>query len=120
MPEATPTTVPATTPAVEVGATPGSPASGDLTLGDLAQRVNAAWPAVTAYRVTFTGTTVSSPAAAGSPVARAAATPGATPVARPRETFVSVREVVLPDQQRQVVTGLGDNDHEAVAIGDAM
>jgi hypothetical protein len=48
------------------------------------------------------------------------ATPGATPVARPRETFVSMREVVLPDRQRQDVRGLGDMDHEAIAIGDRL
>ena len=38
-------------------------------------------------------------------------------MARPRETFVSIREVVLPDRQRQDVRGLGDIDHEAIAIG---
>jgi hypothetical protein len=48
------------------------------------------------------------------------ATPGATPVARPREAFVSIREVVLPDRQRQDLRGLGENDHEAIAIGDQL
>jgi hypothetical protein len=121
MPEATPPTGPETPPPAEESATtPASPVSGELTLGDLAQRVNAAWPAVTSYRVTFTGATVPGPAAAGTPAARAVATPGATPLARPREAFVSVREVDLPDRQHQAVTGLGGDDHEAIAIGDEL
>ena len=41
-------------------------------------------------------------------------------MARPRGTFVSIREVVLPDRQRQDVRGLGVNDHEAIAIGDRL
>jgi hypothetical protein len=41
-------------------------------------------------------------------------------VARSRETFVSIREVVLPDQQRQELRGLGADDHEAIAIGDRL
>jgi hypothetical protein len=41
-------------------------------------------------------------------------------VARPRETFTTVREVVLPDRQAQRVSGLGASDHEAVAIGDRL
>jgi hypothetical protein len=31
-----------------------------------------------------------------------------------------VREVELPDRQRQSVTGLGGEDHEAIAIGNAL
>ena len=129
MPEAAPTTAPDTTPPVEESAaTPGTPAPAELTLGVLAERVNAAWPTVLSYRVTFTGSTVAMPAAPGTPVARLLATPGATPmatpgatpVARSREMFVSVREVIVPDRQRQVVTGLGPDDHEAVAIGDEL
>ena len=64
------------------------------------------------------GTPVARPLA--TPAATPIATPGATPVARPRETFVSIREVVLPDRQRQDVRGLGDVDHEAIAIGDRL
>ena len=41
-------------------------------------------------------------------------------MARPRGTFVSIREVVLPDRQRQEVRGLGENDHEAIAVGDRI
>jgi hypothetical protein len=131
MPEATPTTTPETAPSVEESiATPGTPASAELelTLGELAERVDAAWPAVRSYRITFTGSTSAMSTGVGTPVARplatpgatAVATPGATPVARPRGTFVSIREVILPDRQRQEVRGLGENDHEAVAIDDRL
>ena len=131
MSEASPTAIPETHPPVEGGvATPGTPASTQLTLGELARRVNAAWPTVRSYRITFTGSTVPAPTGLGlgtpvarplaSPAATPVATPGATPVARPRETFVSIREVVLPDRQRQDVRGLGDIDHEAIAIGNQL
>jgi hypothetical protein len=129
MPEPTPTTsLPITPPVEERTATPGTPASAELTLGELAERVNAAWPTVHSYRITFTGSTLATPAGVGTPVARplatpgatSMATPGATPVARAREAFVSIREVVLPDRQRQDVRGLGENDHEAIAIGDRL
>ena len=129
MPEPSPTPAPEITPpAEERVATPGTPASTQLTLGELAERVNAAWPTVGSYRITFTGSTLSMPAGLGTPVARPLATPAATPmgtlaatpVARPRETFVSIREVVLPDRQRQDLRGLGEHDHEAIAIGDRL
>ena len=129
MPEATPTTTPETAPSGEERvATPGTPASAELTLGDLAERVEAAWPSVRSYRITFTGSTSAMSAGPGTPVARPlatpgatpVATPGATPVARPRGTFVSIREVILPHRQRQDVRGLGANDHEAIAIGDRL
>jgi hypothetical protein len=129
MPEATPTTTPETATSEEERiATPGTPASAELTLGELADRVNAAWPAVRSYRITFTGSTSAMSTGLGTPVARALATPGASPVAspaaapvaRPRGTFVSIREVTLPDRQRQDVRGLGANDHEAIAIGDRL
>ena len=124
MPESTPIapTAPATADPAEVAAvsTPASPIEGLLTFGDLADRVGAAWPEVESYRVAFVGTALSGPAGAGTPAARPAATPGANPIARPRETYTTVREVALPDRQRQTVTGLGDDDHEAVAIGNAL
>ncbi len=41
-------------------------------------------------------------------------------MARPRDTYTTVREVELPDRQRQTVTGLGADDHEAIAIGNAL
>jgi hypothetical protein len=129
MPESTPTTIPENTPPVEESvATPGTPASAEITLGELAERVNATWPTVRSYRITFTGSTLPIPTGLGTPVARPLATPaatpiitpGATPVARPSETFVSIREVVLPDRQRQDVRGLGEIDHEAIAIGNKL
>ena len=129
MPGTTPTTTPETTPPIETGAaTPGTAAATELTLGELAERVDAAWPTVRSYRITFTGSTSAMPAGLGTPVARPLATPGATPqatpgatpVARSRETFVSIREVVSPDQQRQELRGLGADDHEAIAIGDRL
>jgi hypothetical protein len=129
MPEATPTPIPEKTrPVEESAATPATPATAELTLGELAARVNATWPAVRSYRITFTGSTVATSTGPGTPVARPLATPGATPmatpgatpVARARDTFVSIREVVLPDRQRQDVRGLGGNDHEAVAAGDPL
>jgi hypothetical protein len=129
MPDATPTTTPETAPSIEESvATPGTPASVELTLGELAERVDAAWPTVRSYRITFTGSTSTTSTGPGTPVTRPQATPGATPVvstgatpvARSRGTFVSIREVVLPDRQRQEVRGLGENDHEAIAIGDRL
>ena len=113
-----PATVPATPTAEQPAAsTPGTPPAGSLTLGELAARVNAAWPAVMSYRVTFTGLSAIQPSAAGTPVARPPATPDATPLPRSGGMIVSVREVVLPDRQRQDVTGLGADDHEAIATG---
>jgi hypothetical protein len=129
MPEPTPTTSPPTTPPVEERvATPATPASTELTLGELAERIDAAWSTVRSYRITFTGSTLATSTGLGTPVARPlaapgatpVATPGATPVARPRETFVTIRDIVLPDRQRQDVRGLEQNDHEAVAIGDRL
>jgi hypothetical protein len=122
MPESTPTapTVPATPPVAPDDATPGTPETASQTFGDLADRVAAAWPQVVSYRVTFTGTAPSSPVQAATPVSRSAATPAATPTRRPPGTYTTVREVELPDRQRQSVTGLGADDHEAIAIGNAL
>jgi hypothetical protein len=121
MPEAPTATPAATAPGSEIPvATPATPATDALTLGDLAERVNAAWADVASYQLTFTGPAIALPIASGTPVATPVATPGATPVARPRGTSVSVREVVLPDRQRQEVTGRGADDHEAIAIGDEL
>ena len=129
MQETAPTAPPDTSPPTsDIVATPATSASGELTLGDLAERISVAWSTLGSYRVTSTGSTVVMPAALGTPVARPLATPGATPVASPgatpvaptRETFVSVRDVVLPDRQRQEVTGLETVDHEAVAIGNEL
>jgi hypothetical protein len=96
----------------EVVGTPATP-SGELTLGALAERVNAAWAGVGSYRATFTGGPVSAPPAPGTPLA----SPVATPVAGSTDVFTSVREVVLPDRQRQTVSGAGADDHEAILAG---
>ncbi len=123
MPETAPTTTttaPATASPVAVAATPGTPAVAGVTFGDIADRVSAAWPSVRSYRVTFTGTALASLTGTGTPVSGTSATPGATPTARARDTFTTVREVTLPDRQRQTVIGLGADDHEAVAVGSTL
>lgn len=94
-----------------------------LTLGDLSVRITNAWDDVSAYRITSTGASGMAPppgGTSGTPVSQASATPGATPVARERGTFTFVREVLLPDRQRQVVSGLGASDHEAILSGDRL
>ena len=122
MPEtaSTATPVPTTTAPAVVQATPGTPEGEALTFGDLADRVSAAWPGVQSYRITFFGAAPSSPTGNGTPVARDLATPGATPVARERAAYTTVREIELPDRQHQTVTGLGADDHEAIAIGNHL
>jgi hypothetical protein len=125
MPPAGPTSVP-TVPAAEGTSSPAasSPTAGILTLGVLASRVNQAWGEVRSYRVTTTGpsalpapaaTPIASPMA--SPVSSPIATPMATPVPPRRGTFISTREVVLPDRQREELSGAGEDDHEAIAVG---
>lgn len=119
-PEPSPPTTPSTAPTAEAGtATPATPATGGLTLGELASRVQKAWADVTSYRLTSTTEAMAAPAPA-TPVASSVATPGATPVVRAKSTVTFVREVVLPDLQRQEVTGLGANDHEAIATADGI
>jgi hypothetical protein len=117
---APPTAPPSTAPAEAATATPGTPEAAEFTLGDLATRIGTAWSAVDSFQITSTGPVTIAPAASASPVASPLATPGATPVARTAGTFTSVRDVVLPDRQRQLVTGRGDGDYEAIAIGDGL
>ncbi len=123
-PESTPTPAQPTVSGSDERATPPVVATPEmLTLGDLAVRITNAWDDVSAYRITSTGATGMAPPpgeTSGTPVSEAAATPGATPVARERGTFTFVREVVLPDQQRQVVSGLGANDYEAISTNDRL
>jgi len=91
------------------GGTPAaSPAAGAVTLGDLVARVDAAWAGAGSYRAVF------SPLAAG-------ATPAATPLATPATGATgieSLREVVLPDRQRQEVRRGGEVTSEAIAVAD--
>ena len=121
LPAAEPTVMPSVTPSASAGtAAAGTPAQTGLTLGDLAARVNAAWPTVRAYRITFTGPVLAQARGAATPLAGTDATPAATPLAQAQRALVSMREVVLPDLQRQEVTGLGAYDHEAVAAGGTL
>jgi hypothetical protein len=98
--------------------------SSPVTFGDLADRVNAAWADVRTYRAEFRST---------SPATPPLATPGWTNVATPigvgaaqqttpvaTSAFVALREVVLPDKQRQTLTGSGEDDHEAIVVGDTI
>lgn len=123
MPEETPPT--ATAPAV-TDQTPATatPPGALLTFGNLATRVNAAWRDTGSYRIAISGGTMPAPMAPASPIASPMATPmatlAATPVTRTPSAYLSVREVVLPDLQRQEVTGLGADDHEAIATADGI
>lgn len=118
MPEATPTPEP---PAVETPpaavATPAATATARLTLGDLADRVDAAWEDVESYRLVSVVAAQPNPVA--TPVAAAEATPGATPVATTGQ-IVATRDVILPDLQHLTVTGWGDNDFEAISDGETI
>lgn len=109
------------------------------TLGDLAARMNIAWAGVRSFRAVHTGPAAAmplsrQPAAApplATPVAAAAATPAASPVAATPAAAATpvaagsgsprtILEVVLPDRVRQVVSGTGDGDHEAIVVGDEV
>jgi hypothetical protein len=126
MPESVPATAPPSAPSIESATPPPGTAEANIvTLGDLVARVNAAWASVSSYRAIFTSEAAAAPVPpatpiatpVGTPVATPIATPLATPIARARETFIFEREVVLPDQQRQEASGIGPNDHEAIATG---
>lgn len=124
MPAPTPTQGPTSAPSQPpVQSTPpvaiASPAASPATLGDLAANVNAAWSKVTSYRITFTGASMMAQSLPGSPVASPAATPQATPVGESATALVSVREVA-PGGQRQTVSGLGADDHEAILSGEQI
>ena len=109
-------------------ATPGTPASAELTLGELAERVDAAWPAVRSYRITFTGSTSARPPAWGHRSRgrwrRRARRPWRPQERRPwpdrARTFVSIRKWSCPIGSDRTCAALGANDHEAIAIGDRL
>lgn len=121
MPESVPPTAPTTDEGTPATATPPGAL---LTFGNLATRINAAWQDVESYRITYTGGSIPAPLSPASPVASPIASPiaspAATPVARTPAAYVSVREVVLPDVQRQEVSGLGADDHEAISTPDGV
>lgn len=116
MPEATPTSVPSAVETKTSGvATPAATAAARLTLGDLANRVDAAWANVESYRVVRTG--AAAPIPTDDHDHPATATPAAaTPVSDPGQ-FFATRDVILPDVQHMTVTGLGENDFEAISNG---
>ncbi len=118
MPEPTPAPAP---PGVETPPAASSPAATPaprLTLGDIAERVEVAWSGVESYRVVRTGAAAPIPtedhdhAATATPVA-------ATPVSEAAQ-FTATRDVILPDVQHMTVTGLGENDFEAISSRDAI
>jgi hypothetical protein len=86
----------------------------------LASRVNTAWANVESFQVTSTSQGLTMPEQLGTPIASPVATPGATPVSRQTVEIVFARDVILPDLQRQGVSGLGSEDHEAIVSGDAI
>lgn len=115
MPEAAPTSVPPAAETAPAGvSTPAATAEAALTLGDLAQRVDAAWANVESYRVVSVVT--APPAPRATPVGAAAATPGATPVSTSAQV-TATRDVLLPNTQHMTVTGWGENDFEAISDG---
>lgn len=85
-----------------------------LTLGTLSDRMSAAMGGITSYRATFVGS--------GADALREAREAGtaATPVGAGRGPFTVSREFIAPDRQRQVLTGAGSDDHEAILIGPAL
>lgn len=85
-----------------------------LTLGALADRTNAAMSGLSSYRATFVGS--------GADVLREAREAGsaATPVGADTGPITVVREFIAPDRQRQVLSGAGAVDHEAILIGPAL
>lgn len=123
MPEpAPPTEPPSAPPAVttpESSEATASPVAA-LTLGELADRVNTAWADVESFQITSTSQGLALAEQPGTPVASPVATPGATPISRQTVEIVFARDVVLPDQQRQGVSGIGAEDHEAIVSGDTI
>jgi hypothetical protein len=112
-----PTSAPA--PATETPATSASPAAAsptanEITVGELAGRIAAAWGGVTTYRATFT-TTALLPSAAASPVASPPAR--ASPVAVLTMITV-VDEVALPDRRHRVERAGEAITTEVIVIGD--
>lgn len=90
------------TPAASPAASPVDPSAlqpGEVTLGQVADRIAAAWPSVTSYRSETANLLVD-----GSPVPNAA---------------VVTREVLIPDRKRFVVVE-GDTTTEIVYVGNAL
>lgn len=93
---------PAASPASSPAASPADPSAlqpGEVTLGQVADRIARAWPSVTSYRSETTSLLVD-----GSPVPNAA---------------VVTREVLLPDRKRFAVAE-GDTTTEILYVGSAL
>jgi hypothetical protein len=93
-----------------------SPVAGDPTVGDLADRIAAAWNGVTSYRATFTSFE-SVPDA--SPVPSVGTSPIASPVAGGVERVV-VDEFILPNQRRRAETVGGQVVSEIVLVHEVV
>lgn len=128
MPEPTPPTAPPAAETPPAASSPAATPAPSLTLGEVAQGVEAAWSGVESYRVVRTGAAAPIPTedhdhpAMATPVAATpvAATPAAaTPVTDPGQ-FIATRDIILPDVQHMTVTGLGENDFEAISDGDTI
>ena len=114
------TAVPPTVAAANSATTAAAPTGAPRTVGELADRVDAAWAGVRSYRSVYTaeGTGIPVPAAA-LPDASPAASPAASPPAVVDRIEIS-REVLLPDRQRQERRAGGAVVSEGVAIGDQV
>lgn len=106
-----------------IAATP--PSGEPQTLGELADRMNAAWATVRTYRVVFVSRPAAAPrAASASPVASPAAEAPASPVAGSlaspeplRGTARVAREVILPDRQHQRSRVEGELESASIVVG---
>jgi hypothetical protein len=85
--------------------TPSATSDSGLTVGELADRITAAWPSVSTYR------TVSRGQGGIVPGTDAAGTPNGS------QSIEVVTEVVLPDRKHQVSTSNGAVQEEFVAVG---
>jgi hypothetical protein len=82
------------------------PPAGGLTVGDLADRMAAAWSGVKTYRTVFT----TSAHAGGTPNA------GASPVASPVVGLEVIDEVVVPDRKHRIYKQGGTSSSEFIAV----
>lgn len=109
------------------GAASATPSGEPQTLGELTDRINAAWAGIDSFRSVFVAEgaslpVVPAPVVAGSPAAASpvaspvAASPVASPPTAPRRLELA-REVLLPDRQRQTERADGAVVSEAVAVG---
>jgi hypothetical protein len=127
----TPTPAPSPTPILDLrtpspaggaalGIDAGSPIPGHLTVGELADRIAAAWTNVESYRTTFTttGTTLNV-----SPMASPVASPATSPVGSPVATTVSITvvdDVILPDRRHRTERANGQIASEFILVDGAV